>query len=60
MWYYIIVEGQKTNKNLKEVVIMIIAVLVLFSLIGLGLWFTEETKIGKKLADKMYDYFMGN
>lgn len=39
---------------------MVIAVLVLFSLIGLGLWFTEETKIGKKLADKMYDYFMGN
>lgn len=39
---------------------MNIAVLVLFSLIGLGLWFTEETKIGKKLADKMYDYFMEN
>lgn len=39
---------------------MIIAVLVLFGLIGLGLWFTEETKIGKKLADKMYDYFMKN
>lgn len=39
---------------------MIIAVLVLFSLIGLNLWFVEETKIGKKLADKMYDYFMEN
>ena len=39
---------------------MIIAVLVLFSLIGLGLWFTEETRIGRKLADKMYDYFMKN
>ena len=37
---------------------MEIGALVLFGLIGCGLWFTEETKVGKRLADKMYDYFM--
>lgn len=39
---------------------MEIGILVVFGLIGCVLWFTEETKFGKKIMDKMYDYFMQN
>lgn len=37
---------------------MIIAVSVLFSLIGLGCWFTENTRIGRKWINKMIDNVM--
>ena len=57
MWYYIIVERQKT-KNLKEVVIMIMFVFVFFALVGIVVWFFEETKIGKKLVNKIYNNIM--
>ena len=37
---------------------MEIGVLVFFGLVGCGLWFAEETKVGRRLFDKLYDYFM--
>ena len=37
---------------------MIIAILVLFGLIGLGCWFVEDTKIGEKLINKIIDNIM--
>ena len=58
--FVVLYNCQRTQNKNERGCIMIIAVLVLFGLIGLGLWFTEETKIGKKLSDKMYDYFMEN
>ena len=39
---------------------MIMFTFLFIGFIGCVLCFTEETKIGKKLADKMYDYFMEN
>lgn len=39
---------------------MIIAVLVLFSLIGSVCWVTENTKIGEKLINKIVDNIMKN
>ena len=46
------------NKKLKEVVIMIMFMFVFFVLVGCVLWFVEETKIGRKLADKIYNNIM--
>ena len=37
---------------------MIMFMFVFFALIGIVLWFFEETKIGKKLADKIYNNIM--
>lgn len=48
----------KNKKFLKEVVIMIMFMFLFFAVIGIVLWFIEETKIGKKLSNKMYNYFM--
>ena len=39
---------------------MEIGVLVFFILVGCVLWFAEETKIGRKLFDKLDNYFMKN
>ena len=45
----------KTNKNLKEVVIMIMFTVVFFSLVGSVVWFTENTRIGRKWINKLVD-----
>ena len=37
---------------------MIMFMFVFFALVGIVLWFFEETKIGRKLADKIYDYLV--
>lgn len=31
-----------------------------FGLLGCVIWFFESTKLGRRLADKMYDYFTKN
>ena len=47
---------QKTkNKILKEVVIMVMFAVVFFSLVGFVIWFTENTKIGRKWINKLVD-----
>lgn len=37
---------------------MLIAVLLLFTMIAIGCWFAEDTKIGRKLTDKAIDRIM--
>ena len=37
---------------------MLIAVLLLITMIGIGCWFAEDTKIGRKLIDKAIDRIM--
>ena len=44
--------------NFISSLILFASVLLFVGLIGCVLWFLEETKIGKKLADKLYNYFM--
>ena len=48
------------NKKLERGYIMEIGILVFFVLVLIVGWFMEETKIGNKLSDKLYDYFMKN
>ena len=37
---------------------MEIGILIVLGLIGFFIWGLEGTKFGKKLADKLYNYFM--
>lgn len=46
--------------NLIECLFYIMLVVGAFGILGCVLWFAEETKIGIRLFDKLYDYFMKN